>query len=962
MASLSNAAATGAIEPIISAMSCNFTKLSVDLPLNTRPTTILAVISCMMLGSHVYDNKTVALIHNMFVGMVMLTDSRVLLDDTMVEFTKIRNMSELSELMSTKPYFGKLVGYKRHLEMLKFLSYFHGLKVKSKPGKKDTPEEVSKIVPAAFDGMWDRLSVSGPNNVALSVDQDNLLNSYENYFSYFGPLSNGCFENNVTCVSRLATVDSGHNKLTENILGSTFDVYDYDEDRNDPNNLFPKSVKNIRVGLSDKTLSNMLLDHDDEGYHVHNLFWRGLQVKMIKKDVDPDVLMSERDLEEQTDGKFCVTLPLELTGRISMIEVMDTTKDYKSILPSHLKVKNSDKYYVPQNELTLNLDDDDIYGCVRVRPIHRRMIDMDHYTDCEHPNNTKAKTFLRSVVKCSEDLSSGTDWNYVPAIMKQTTTDRFLDLSQYLTEMASITTLADYAPASYTSLIYSSDDRIDLSDPLSHRESAHNIKLISVVDGSLILFSNGDNGYLKLEPQNNHRKIKIEWSSIAALNLLGVAPPGGPEISGVMDIISDSKAFNHDIAMMKYGVSVYNDWYNNIGKPSFNKLNSEGSTAKVSKLKGIFTMVRNTFPVTSNLTSKVEESLNDGDLRQNQFWKSSPFVDCDGLPIDFGTYEGGGVIPKIQLWSVPFLRTRPLTSMYDSCAIDGTIAGKQDFHINHLFRVVFKYLNSPVSMLGQCSDVILSKNSFIDNSVSLTRTNGASATIPIGQPYIPESIMDSPMVQLSWTYSDNMAEMMVYDSLSELLDGRNGIKAGRTHKMIFNEFMNNRIDVLPNPTNTAFGALTSIVYRNNCYFKLNFSKASDILHRAGMIKIPEIVNFKLDDLSLDLTYTVPEQYVSKEDEIKESRITPYHTIPVIPHNVGPFISRLENRSSRWPARGDYTVKGALTENIRSQDFSYCEYNLQAIGVVMNRKHQLILSDPDEYIVVSLDPMAIYTRT
>jgi len=1001
MASLSNSAASAAVEPVISAMACNFIKISVDLPMNARPTTTLAIISLMLNGSHVYDNRTIALIHNMYVGMIMTTHrgsnhQNNVLNESDVQFTLIRDKSERHELLPVPQFVAHPPGpnnnnaesWKTYLAHMIVLSHFHGLKVKTANGPETEPLSTSDILNTTL--------VGDPGPVTDRQDRcrlRTLVSAYQHYFLDWGLLPNGYAPDDEYSCLRNILPDLNGRTDARNIIGSSFDLFDHSL-CHDATSIHPYFDQGGVINDVDREsmipLSNILDPNVNKLPRA--VFWKGNLMRALKvlKDSEEarNILVVGFDKDDKTR---CTTYstPLDLHGKLVHV-VYDPTSEPEldDMIPNHWKGKEEGTAVLMLSELYVNAHTASV---LRVRPVQRPTFYERDFNRSDTRENgaglvgntsyAKVKKVMSAFVRVSTNIG-GKDTEYVRAIIQQMVTDRFLDLSAYLSEMASVTTLADYCPMGYTSLMHCSDVPIDMNNPLDHRTSSSLIfpfNLSRAVGGNQInMFRtnnpmapvqplgnppNDPNTSFKLETQNYHKIIKLEWSSIAALNMLGVAPPGGPDISSALDFIYDAKAFNHDIAIMKYGARYFARMYLGRTFPIVNKLNTEGITFRVSKYREIMSKLHNIFPVSSTLTSKIDASLDNADLKQNHFHKSNPFIDSSPLPI-----HGGRTLQQPldseQYYTLPFLRTRPISPIYNTVYVDGTINGANDLLVDQIINIANDYINSPVSFLDRFKKAIVSHNSLKNRSVALSRVGGQLVLPSIGQAYIPRELMNSPITDMMWTYVDD-APPNEYVVLTEIGDRNTGVLTGRSHSRVFNTWLSRSAYGAPIGAFYTFNNVTPFTYVMDTGIKIRFSKAKNILDRTPIFSVPEIKDFELEELEVECKYTTPEQYISMEDEIQVARTTPYKVIPILPCNVGPYISRLERRTDVWPAGGDYTQAGAFTEDIGdvTDNGGSCEYNLQALGTVISRnKNPIEIVNPNDYVQVSIDPMAPYDRT
>jgi len=1078
MASLSNSAASSAVEPIITAMACNFVKISVDLPMNARPTTILAVLSLMLNGSHIYDNRTVALIHNMYVEMVMGThlgsnSKTTVKTENQIRFTMIRDKSERHELLAVPPF--QSVGRQKdwpvmwrfYVSHLRVLCHFHGILIKDIGGYESLASS------SLFETMY-----GGPINNIPDVEnwESRMLSAYDSYFGYFGGLPNGFASNDKrSCLrnilpekkeakelERNAVNEDSNNDETdsdddnadkkakkkaereksdaekkaaimatvsntsiENVIGSSFDVFDKDlsYDKQGINLLYPFSelsdydyvvdgTNNGYKDRKDKSMKPLVFNKefakpksDDDIARMIVLgtppeliktkfpidaYWRGHKIKVnegpfqYKDAVEKYLQKNPHQMSDELiqDDYINSSGPLDLFGDLVLAEVGD---ELDKEMPCHWKAKDKKRYVLMLNEIVV---DTDAASLIRVRPIVRGAFYEKDFNRSDTRNNgkgldqtqpyEKAKRVLSSFTTVSE-MIGGNDISYVKAIMQQMTTDRFLDLAAYFSEMASVTTLADYCPAGYTSLMHLSTEPIDLNNPTAHRKSSCSIFPFSIIDNKFNLFSvqnpradsvagipdNDNTASFKLEPQNYHKVVKLEWSSIAALNLLGIAPPGGPDISAAIDLIYDAKAFNHDVTLMRYGATIFNRHYNAKLNPLINKLNTEGPLAKVQKLRNIMKRINENFPVSSSLTSKIDQSLDNCDLKQNHFFKTNPYIDSSPLKAFGGAMSQNGLVGS-QFYTLPFLRTKPITPLPHTIYLDGVIYGYDSLLVDQLSDIANVYINSPLSFINRCKTVYVSNCTMKDESVALTRVhenNVVDANRPEGLAYIPVELQDSPLTDIMWTYSKKV-EGNEYNSLKEISDKEEGIMVGRSHERVYNRWLTKNI-VRPASVNFDFKSAGSYKYTVNTGIYINFKHANNILERADMFRVPELVDYSLESISVGALFTTPDQYILKEDDIEMDRVKPYRMIPILPRNVGPYISRLEKRTEVWPAGHDYTISGSFTEGVRKayDKAGSSEFNTESLGAIMTRMFDPInFVNPTDYINVSIDPMAPYDRT
>jgi len=966
IATVNNSAASQAFEPVVNALACAFTKITIDIPANARQTTVMMVVTLMTFPSCIYDNQTKALIHNMFVGMVMPTNKGAYperagrtypdapMQESVIDFSQIRKLASESVLMPTPLPPRAAAGataYSVRDSMFRLLSHFHGLRYQP---REDGP---SLPMSTAHD-LWHH----GDHAEGFAARPNEPLHTdtyIDHYFAKWGTIPNPHITPD-TYLHDLIQGDPGRGpSMSKTVLASTFD-HRIGEGK-------IAGYKTRPAEGMDYTLCEQWGNPTTHGMNVKVLgryAHKGhvFAVVAIPKEeilrtgfaddvrVEPIEKMA---VDDQRNVEFHAAL---LTGGVSEAKV----------------------YLIPEKDVMIH-QPNEVNQLSKLRPRLNSILPQRGLSGHSGAMTPELRSFISEVIQpILNGVSTVGDKAYVNLLSVIMFNQRWATFMDYMTEAATCTMLTDYSPFGYTPLIYSTSQNLDASDAhrirsdhshsyasyiVSVKPAAHNrlkhLMLFEAAEGE----TNSSEGYWRYEPEPVHRTVTLEPSNMMALCLLGVAPGTPPDLTGSIALNLDSKAFNHDVAIMRASARFYTDSYDMSVFRSETRFETQTPSHKIEKFRGVLSRARSLFPVCSSLTSFVDKSLDQYELRQNQFWRSSPYIDYElssEFTQQFDKYGG---------YQIASIRHRPLIPMCNSNSMGQSIMGYQDTLLFQIKSVIQPYIEHSLSTIDLIKELIHVPKRRVVSNVARTRSYGAQVSIPIGEPYVSPIYHDSPMLECKWLYNvADVGEHPYRYDVYEALAGRArvaghtlaGITPSRSHAMVFSEWKH-RYRQLPN-----VGTLLTFSFLVKRGIKIHFEQAKSLDEIGDDVKTPDVTDYKYPVESRRVTYTTPSQYVSKPQEIMDMYGVPSGVVPLLHHNQGPFIPHKAVRDMRWPANSDYTQPGSLTENIISdtpdgRTHGSCEFNDEMIGVVPCRVKPLSLVDPTSMLVLVRDPLATWYR-
>jgi len=343
-------------------------------------------------------------------------------------------------------------------------------------------------------------------------------------------------------------------------------------------------------------------------------------------------------------------------------------------------------------------------------------------------------------------------------------------------------------------------------------------------------------------------------------------------------------------------------------------------------------------------------------LRQNQFWRKGSFIDAADPPYKYGVYTED---TPMGVLNIPCFRTKVITPLTPTYCDYSECPGASHLMFTYMMDIASEYLDSPVSRQDMATSFLVTSNKIIKSYEPLSRDDGESVPKPLGEPYFLQSLAPSPFVELCALYNTKGlgADVPVYDMINRVF-GRGGINATRRHLDIYREFVNS--------LNDHVGAGASDVSTSNDFIftasqgiHISFKRSATLLDRQSQPPIPEVSDYELPKISVDVLYTTPDSYVSKEEEILSSNITATKIVPILPCNVGPFIQKGKTRTMEWPSNSDFTEPGAFTETITVGGNS-AEYDTACLGLLSVRRRPINIVDPRKLLILSLDPVGVYS--
>jgi len=587
----------------------------------------------------------------------------------------------------------------------------------------------------------------------------------------------------------------------------------------------------------------------------------------------------------------------------------------------------------------------------------------------------------KTIMPIMNNIVLAGDKGYLPELASLMFNQRWALFMDYVSESSTVTMLSDYSPFGFTPLVVPYDQRIDPNDALSARtmDRAQGRSALSTVVAMngltpphVNLFASTDDeeptrSTWMYEPETLHRTINLDPACLLALALLGVAPSQPPDISGSLPMNLDAKAFNHDVMIMRTAARLFTDSYNPVAFMNQLTFDSMQPSYKIEKFKSILTNMRSMFPSVSPLSKAVEQSLEQYELRQNHFWKGSPFVDSVYPARFLRTTDFRGS------YQVPCLRHRPIMPMCSSNSYNNGELGYEDTMFHQIMETSMPYHNHKLSYIDKATLLVNNPLTRTDQSYGLTRVGGPRVPRPIGVPYISSVYFGSPAVENRWYYLSPVVnelferDTVVYDMYTSMT-GRTlmpdglplpGIAPYRDHKAVFSDFMARQ---------RAATRLTlpKVIIRNPHGYVINYGSTSNLSESTVTVDMPDPVEDTFPMLTVKALITPPEAYVGKIHQIQDATGVPDGMMPILDKSQGPFISRLAVRNFEWPGNCDFTLDGAMTENVVSDtpigaDQQSCEYNTEMIGVIPSRREPLVLVDPTPMLVLVKDKLAGWFR-
>jgi len=995
MATLNNSAAGSAFEPVITSKACNFVKISLDIPSNCRQATILMVVTLMTYGGDIFDNRTRALIHNMFVGMVMKVSpdvNGIRANESTIDFAQIRLLSDQHRLM---PVQGVTLPNKKSASatsyvenrwsMLRLLCHFHNIR-----------SGTNNRALASMSGANGSLSTA-----SLSAADEMTLQ--EHYFSKWGDLverNQGDPDIQKSClypyyISNLAGIKT--------ILGSTFDTKLSDETVPEPSGWahIGTSVTSLVAGtyrvydnVFDITkqipITMIGIDGEDEPYVK---IPKGLldgsieDLEYVKTSLSSSVPMEKskygHDKEYTVSGALAnetfVTLAIyRRTGAISMDD------DIKLVVAN---LGNGD-IHVPIRIIEQEQDNSNEKGMEQLRPKHYSLLPTRRVGPelSIPPTNAGGATrtvdpfdvalkfradILRVINKSYTSTSNLSEKNYISNMAENIFNDRWCDLMNYMSELSSMTVACDYCPVGFTPMLVPHYEGDNLTDVYAGRRVSNQHKIFVYGTGaSSTLFNDTPTNvvdsyaFWRYERETHHTTVNVDPSSLVALAMLGVSPDSPADVNSAISLSLDSKAFNHDVAVMRCAARYYID---NFEGTRYNYLNSYKECPppkKMERFKTILSSIRKMHPPTSPLTQSVEASLDSYELRQNHIWKGKTYIDAENLVV-IGTNGpvDSEAVHRLSL-QLPFLRHRPVIPLNDQRECGFRKPGLQDMFFDQMRRITEKYCYHKLSYTERIHKVLVRKDYRLSTSSVNTR-EGTKRPVdpPIGAYYIPDYLRNAPITEGFWLYDgpesvDAVGTSRVYDIPKAMTDSIDGVTSSRSHSKVYSEWL---VDGLK----AGRSSVDHIVIFPHG-FLLRWEKMSSLDSHTSKLELPELNDGLISESSVSAMYTTPDMYVGNPVAIKMARLVPTETIPIVPKNVGPFISRFAERNKDWPFNCDYTLDGALTENTekRGTGNTYSDtsntYNHHALGVIPSRRDPIPMVDISSTLVMRIDPIkAIY---
>jgi len=970
-ATLNNAAASQAFEPVVGALACAFTKISVDLPTNARQSTVMQVVTLMTYTSVIYDNSTKALLHNMFVGMVMPTSSGLhgadSIKESSIDFGLIRRSSSEHKLLPTPPLMNKDYSpqsLKLRDSMIRLLCHYHG--VQCLEGAEVKPMSMSPVWSSRGSGFVTAGPAGGAPPIAIPT-------YYDQYFHQMGRVDTRTITEEHYLHGLVVSPDANPTRVAPTLVASSVDHMvhkDADARR--------ERARRTMVGVEFKISTFTATDFPGAMSH-------GMKVRIVGWTMFNDIyyivirLNPEDPLTEGFEDDV-IYRPEVIYPRLSISLQKEITFSMDPMIGDYV---TPPKVYLA-DPASVSFLTEPVDSVLKLRPKLPTLLPVRGYSDESGSMSEGLKDFVgRVLLPILNGVSTVGEKQYVGTLAMQVFNQRWAWFMDYITSAASITMLADYSPFGFNPMIIPADLQIDMRDPTQHRRPLENPRVCAfgpldtqLVRGTPMMFLSQTAGdvnpnvpHWRYEPEVHHRKVPLDPSALVALALLGVAPAEPPDISGALDLNLDSKAFNHDVAMMRVAARMFVDIYSPRLYTSQARFKALGSDYKLGKFNEVLSRIRAMFPPLSVLTKKVEASLTQFELRQNHFWRGSPYIDADfpeALAADFD--------PRCS-FQLPYLRHRPLTPMCDSNYNGGVNFGLQDTFFHQVMSVCDPYREHKLSSQDTSYQVLVCPSRLVRRDYALTRVNMvANVPRPLGLPYTLPAYHSSPIIECNWLYFTDLDPRIPIYSVPDALRGKlvdpirrmpdgaafiAGISPSRTHAMVYREWLYKQRLL------TGVTQLEHVIYNPHGY-SVDWSQAGDINCQVEVPSIPELVDYTLPATRVTVSYTTPDMYVGKAQQVMDAIGYTSECRAVLRTDQGPMISRMSARSYAWPADTDYTQRGSLTENMLSDTTEIefpnsCEYNVQMIGIVPTRVKPFVMVDPTSMLVLVKDPIATWSR-
>jgi len=487
---------------------------------------------------------------------------------------------------------------------------------------------------------------------------------------------------------------------------------------------------------------------------------------------------------------------------------------------------------------------------------------------------------------------------------------------------------------------------------------------------------------LTMEPQHHVDVVSLEWTSVTAFLLLGVAPSTAPNLSNSIDLFRDATAFNHDVAVLKIATRVFSSTYmvKNPSGGSVHPVGASSTAVKVAKLKEVISDVQKMFPQASPLTSGLVSALDSSDISLGQVWKPGSFVDAEPTFIVYdgiaGTEdENHDRVEELGDDRLPFLTYKPFTIMRESRGRYRDSMLKSTFPIfparqlylegnrsamvelclhpgfdSHMFssvrRIVTPYINHPLSFSNRCGNVVIQPNGGLPPSDEFRRRtlNGAPRVLPslIGENYILDVYNETPYIESGYIRRCP-DDLPVFDVSTVLALGCDPQRVVN----IYNQFKK------------AIGGTALAPHIIRMPMSFSFDTASSVADRIVAPPMPRVEAGYVEPPNIKAMLYSPSIYKGKPDEILNTINTPFSVIPVLKSWVGPYISTSALRNGLWPSNSDYSRYDASSENFRvggaMRDLSM-QYNLNTLGTVLSLKKDVVVIDPSSYIKYAVNPL------
>jgi len=938
-------------------MACNFRKIDVAIPFNDQATTILAVLTCLLTGSHIYTTRSIALIHNMAVGLLHRTLMGSKTNQSVIDFAIIKDVTERDQLLSVAhpnlfgngapaaPLLpagaGNQARYANHFALMRLLCHFHGTIIDNfsdAAGAKifvrpNAPPSNPDYIKAAYSqNFWDIVKTNPlnlPNGYANT-------SCYHQYFYNFGvipsrgtPFAPNAPQNGVHTFAEFPSCLPPANGF--------------------PNNKLPPSIVEQHLASTFDVLEPQptIYDGDYNPAAIANMAQPGSANIRVDNAPFPSVALDPNLLPDAANGD----------------------------------------------------------ACVHVRPIHRGILGYNDgavYTPNMPSNRQEYTDFLQGISCLAGDKvwsNCGVkDSDFIGPMFRQFLSERFLNFSEYLADVSRMTTLADHSPAGFAPLMFAPGVNIDLNNPLRHRATSRLISQVVLIppanpigggqNAGVNFFSapvapgvnppvvlGGANNpelqvFARMEPQKMVSPVSLSWTSVASLFFLGVRPKGYTNYTHAIDMYYASRALNHDVSVVNYGIRMFRDLYlAPAGNGGFaHPIGAASTSAKIEVMSDVIDNLFSLSPKCSPLTDILLRKSKETDLGNGSVWKGSVFIDANRLDVyDGARLDPTGAAPNNNTVGteayaersrdrVPFLVYKPLhvikCSDYDGSGLQGAGAqikvnysrGCEDLIHHELIRNANVHRANPASQLGKgVMAVIDNKRYGYASDEFRSRPRGATIPSLAGLPYLPNGYLENPYVET------NMFRNVPIPFVGNVFDMLQALRAGSRIMDVKALYTRFKKWLAPN----------SAGHIIDYPFDLKFEEASSIIARPNVIPVPSITAGTYTKIELPIMLYKAGSCINNPEVVLESDTTPTNVNPIVPNNFGPYISRFDQRGPRWPAVYNYTNPGATTENLyynNAGDNTSMEFNLQLLGSLLAKKTPVMLSEPQEYVKFSVDPL------